>query len=204
MSVSTLSPSAAATLVDVTRLRRLLTWSGTTVALGGAAWALGTLIAPSTHTVNTTADMLGSLLGEIGLLALLLVYRLTGAMGTGRRGRGAVAVGAVLVALEIAWTIPHVLAPNAQDSGILLALDAACPLSALWLIGLAVAVARAGRWKGMDRWAPLAASLWLVACAVATAFGQETYVVVHTVWLLVTCAWLGRAAARAPLLLDRS
>ncbi len=97
----------------------------------------------------------------------------------------------VLVLLAIGWTLPHLIQPNMEDKGILVALDAAWPLSMLWLIVHGVTIARARRWKASRRWAPLVASLWFPVAILASGTGEWPGLVVSSLWLLVTYVTLG-------------
>jgi hypothetical protein len=120
----------------------------------------------------------------------------TDATGSGRWGRAVLAIEAVLLALATVWSIPHVVSPNMTDRGVMVALDAAWPLSMAWLIPLGVTVARARRWPSPARFAPLVASLWLVADIAAMAVGDTAFTIVHITWLIGAYGWVGLALIR--------
>jgi hypothetical protein len=169
---------------------------GATVLVGAVTWAVCWLVAPPANDVNTRTEIAGGLVFQLGLFAMLLAMRGTDATGTGRWGRAVLAIEAVLLALATAWTIPHVASPNMTDRGIMVALDAAWPLSMAWLIPLGVTVARARRWPSPARFAPLVASLWLVADLAAMAAGDTAFTIVHIAWLTGAYGWVGLALIR--------
>lgn len=169
---------------------------GAAVFAGALTWAVCYLVAPPANGVNTRIEITGGLVFQLGLFAMLLAMRGTDATGTGRWGRAVLAIEAVLLALATAWTIPHVLSPNMTDRGIMVALDAAWPLSMAWLIPLGVTVARARRWPSPARFAPLVASLWLVADLAAMAAGDTVFTIVHIAWLIGAYGWVGLALIR--------
>lgn len=82
------------------------------------------------------------------------------------------------------WTVGALLGPVTADKGIMVALDTAWPLSMLWLLVVAVAVARVRQWTGRARWAPLIAKLWVVvvrSVAMAALFGWLGWVIVSDI-----------------------
>ncbi len=145
---------------------------GAAMALGSTAWAVCALIAgPIEDGANSRLELAGSFAFQLGILGLIAVLWVTHATGEGRWGRAVLSVQTVLVLLAIGWTVPHLVEPNMNDEGIIVALDAAWPLSMLWLIVVGATVARARRWPGNLRWAPLAASLWFPVTILASAAG---------------------------------
>lgn len=165
---------------------------GAAVAAGAGAWAIFGLIAgPITEGANSRLELAGSFAFQIGLLCLVAAAWATQATGTGRWGRAVLSVQTVLVLLAIGWTVPHLLQPNMEDKGIIVALDAAWPLSMLWLIVQGVTIARARRWKAGLRWAPLVASLWFPVTILASGTGEWPGLVVSSLWLFVSYVALG-------------
>lgn len=169
---------------------------GAAVMVGAITWAVTWLVAgPPEEGVNQSVEIWGSFAYQLGLVALLAAMRATDATGPSRWGRAVVTGEAVLVALAIAWTLPHLADPNymsKHDSVLLVVLDAAWPLSMLGLVAVGVAVARAGRWTGALRWLPLAASLLLPVDVVAMVLlGPELEIVVRAAWMAVTYGLLG-------------
>lgn len=177
----------------------LIRWSGAAVAGGAAAWAVAGLIAgPIEEGANSRVELAGSFLFQIGALCLVAALGMTGATGTGRWGRAVLAVQAVLLVLAMGWTVPHLFEPNRTSDGILAALDAAWPLSMLWLIVQGTTVARARCWPGGLRWAPLIASLWFPVAILSSAAGEWPGLVISSLWLVGTYVPLGLAlSARA-------
>jgi len=172
---------------------------GAALALGSVAWAVCGLIAgPIADGDNSRLELAGSFAFQLGILGLIAALWVTQATGTGRWGRAVLSVQAVLVLLAIGWTVPHLVEPNMSDEGIIVALDAAWPLSMLWLIVVGVTVARARRWPGNLRWAPLVASLWFAVTILASAAGEWPALVVSSLWLVATYAALGVVLMRHP------
>jgi hypothetical protein len=167
-------------------------WLGAAVAVGAAAWAVAGLIAgPVEEGANSRLELAGSFTFQIGILCLVAALGVTEATGTGRWGRAVLAVQAVLVVLAMGWTVPHLFEPNMSSGGILAALDAAWPLSMLWLIVQGATVVRARRWPGGLRWAPLLASLWFPVSILTLAAGDWPGLVVSSLWLVLTYVPLG-------------
>jgi len=165
---------------------------GATVALGALAWAIAALVAgPIEEGANSRLELVGSFAFQIGVLALVTALWATEGTGTSRWGRAVLVVQAVLVLLAMGWTIPHLFDPNMASDGIMLALDAAWPLSMLWLIVLGIKVARARRWPGTLRWAPLIASLWFPVSILALAAGDWIGLVISSLWLAGTYVPMG-------------
>lgn len=179
-----------------------LRWCGAAVAAGGAAWAVAGLVAgPIEEGANSRLELAGSFAFQIGVLCLVAALWSTDATGTGRWGRAVLGVQAVLLVLALGWTVPHLFEPNMTSDGIMAALDAAWPLSMLWLIVQGATVARARRWPGSLRWLPLVASLWFPVTILGLAAGEWPGLVVSSLWLLVTYVPLGvLLAARADTL----
>jgi hypothetical protein len=172
---------------------------GLAVAVGAIAWAIAGLVAgPIEEAANSRIELMGSFAFQIGVLALVGALWVTEGTGSGRWGRAVLVVEAVLVVLGMGWTIPHLFDPNLAGEGIMLALDAAWPLSMLWLIVLGVRVARARRWPGGLRWMPLVASLWFPVSIIAVGAGEWPALVISSVWLGATYVAMGLLmAARA-------
>lgn len=172
---------------------------GAALATGSIAWAVCALIAgPIADGANSRLELTGSFAFQLGILGLILALWATNATGEGRWGRAVLSVQTVLVLLAIGWTVPHLFEPNMNDAGIIVALDAAWPLSMLWLIVVGATVARARRWPGRMRWAPLVASLWFPVTILASAAGEWASLVVSSLWLTATYAALGVLLMRRP------
>ena len=165
---------------------------GAALAIGSTAWAVCALIAgPIVEGDNSRLELAGSFAFQLGILGLIAALWVTHATGTGRWARAVLSVQTVLVLLAIGWTVPHLVEPNMNDEGIIVALDAAWPLSMLWLIVVGATVARARQWPGNLRWAPLVASLWFPITIIASAAGEWPALVTSSLWLVATYAALG-------------
>ena len=166
---------------------------GAVVMASGAIWGVGMLLAgPLEDDELHRAELIGSFGWQLGILALLAVMAATRATGSGRFGRSLLAVETALVVLAMVWTVAHVFDPNMVDSGIMIALDAAWPLSMLVLLVVAVAVAVVHRWTGRARWAPLVAKLYVVVALLTLAVMPEwPGLIVRTVVLTTLFGWLG-------------
>jgi len=165
---------------------------GAALAAGSIAWAVCALIAgPIADGDNSRLELAGSFAFQLGILSLIAALWITRATGPGRWGRAVLSVQLVLVLLAIGWTLPHLAEPNMNDEGIIVALDAAWPLSMLWLIVVGGTVARARRWPSRIRWLPLIASLWFPVTVLASAAGEWPALVVSSLWLIATYATLG-------------
>lgn len=178
---------------------------GAALATGSIAWAVCALIAgPIAEGANSRLELTGSFAFQLGILGLILALWVTNATGDGRWGRAVLSVQTVLVLLAIGWTVPHLFEPNMNDEGIIVALDAAWPLSMLWLIVVGATVARAHRWTGSMRWAPLVASLWFPVTILASAAGEWPALVASSLWLTATYGALGALLMRRPAIGDRA
>lgn len=166
---------------------------GAMVMAGGAVWGIGMLLAgPLGDDELHRAELIGSFGWQLGILALLAVMAATRATGSGRFGRSLLAVETALVVLAMVWTVAHVFDPDMVDSGIMVALDAAWPLSMLLLLVVAVAVAVAHRWTGRARWAPLLTKLYVVVALLTLAVMPEwPGLIVRSVVLTTLFGWLG-------------
>lgn len=113
--------------------------SGFMVMAGGVLWGAGMLAAgPLDEFELNRIELAGSLLWQVGVLALLAVMATTRATGTGRLGRSLLAVTTTLVLLAMAWTVGALVDPELDNSGIWAALDAAWPLGMLFLFFVAI------------------------------------------------------------------
>jgi hypothetical protein len=178
---------------------------GAALAAGSTAWAVCSLISgPIDEGANSRLELTGSFAFQVGILGLIAALWSTHATGAGRWGRAVLSVQTVLVLLAIGWTVPHLFEPNMDDQGIIVALDAAWPLSMLWLIVVGATVARARRWPGSMRWAPLVASLWFPVTILASAAGEWPSLAVSSLWLIATYGALGVLLMRRPPVDDRA
>lgn len=185
-------------------------WCGAAAAAGGVLWSLTWLVAGVPEEgVNQAVEIWGSFAFQLGVVALLVAMRGTDAAGTSRWGRWLLSGQAALMALAIAWTVPHLVDPNYQaknENTVLVVLDAAWPLSMLGLVFVGVAVARARRWPTPLRWFPLAAGLLIpVDIAAMLLFGPWTEIVVRAAYMSATYGALGVLLVReAPLVVARN
>ncbi|MGH9151953.1 MAG: hypothetical protein ACRD03_06080 [Acidimicrobiales bacterium] len=181
----------------------LIRWCGAAVAAGAAAWAVAALVAgPIEEGANSRLELAGGFAFQVGVLCLVAALWSTDATGATRWGRAVLAVQAVLLVLAMGWSVPDLFEPNMTSEGIMAALDAAWPLSMLWLIVQGATVARARRWPAPLRRLPLVASLWFPVAILGLAAGEWPGLVVSSVWLVATYFPLGvLMAARAE---DRS
>lgn len=171
-------------------------WCGAAAAAGAVVWAITWLAAGVPEEgVNKAVEIWGSFAFQFGIVALLVAMRGTDATGTSRWGRWVLSGEAVLMALAIAWTVPHLADPNYQaknDDVVLMVLDAAWPLSMLGLVAVGVMVVRARRWPSPLRWLPLAASLLLpVDIVTMLLFGPWTEIVLRALYMSATYGALG-------------
>ena len=185
-------------------------WCGAAAAAGGVIWSITWIVAGVPEDgVNQAVEIWGSLAFQLGVVALLVAMRGTDATGTSRWGRWVLSVEAVLMALAIAWTVPHLADPNYQannDNVILTVLDVAWPLSMLGLVAVGVTVVRAHRWPSPLRWLPLAASLLIpVDILTMLLLGPWAEIVVRAVYMSATYGALGILLARhAPRSVENS
>lgn len=189
-------------------------WCGAAAAAGAVVWS-GTWLAAGVpeEGVNEAVEIWGSFAFQLGVVALLVAMRGTDATGMSRWGRWVLSGEAVLMVLAIAWTVPHLADPNYMSNNengvlnaVLLALDAAWPLSMLGLVAVGVTVVRARRWPSPLRWMPLAASLLLpVDILSMLLLGEWTEIVARAVYMSATYGALGVLLVRdAPEVVSRS
>lgn len=176
--------------------------AGAALAIGTAAWALGTLL---TFDVDPAADeySLGykasSLLFQLGLVALVGVQLRTRATGTGRLARRLLHAEHVLLGLAIVSSIQWMVAPDVSEDALWLALDAFWPLSMLGMAAIGIRIAIAGRWRGAARVWPAVAETWLLFMIPAMALaGDEASAFVSAGHLLVGYTALGLVLAVRP------
>lgn len=164
-----------------------LRWTSLGIAAGAIVWTVCSLAAgPLADDELNRLELAGSFAFQVGLLCLVAVLWATEATGRSRWGRAVLAVQTVLVLLAMGWTVPHVADPDMVDRGLVVALDAAWPLSILWLIVQGIAVVRARSWPDRLRWMPLVASLWAPVSILAFFAGDWPGLVISNVWLAVT------------------
>ena len=169
-----------------------LRWTSVGIAAGAIVWAVCSLAAgPLADDELNRLELAGSLAFQMGLLCLVGVMWATEATGRSRWGRAVLAVQTVLVLLAMGWTVPHIADPEMVDRGFVVALDAAWPLSILWLIIQGIAVGRARSWPDRVRWMPLVASLWAPVSILAFFAGDWPGLVISNLWLAVTYGVLG-------------
>ena len=176
-------------------------WCGAAAAAGAVIWSVTWLVAGVPEEgVNDAVEIWGSAAFQLGVVALLVAMRGTDATGTSRTGRWVLSGEALLMALAIAWTVPHLTDPNYQgnnDNTLLVVLDAAWPLSMLGLVAVGVMVLRARQWPSPLRWLPLAASLLLpVDILSMLLLGPWAEIVVRALYLSATYGALGVLLAR--------
>lgn len=177
---------------------------GAVLAAGALAWAGGMAYAgtdpvsgPGVWVIAAT-----SLAFQLGVLALLTVYRRTRALGTGRVALTAVAVQHVLLAGAVLNTLDPAL-PFLRGTPWHVVFDLCWPLSMLGMAAVGVRVAIAGRWRGAARVWPVVAESWgLVVIPVHDAFPAADHVV-PAAHLLVGYTVLGLVLATRPWLTRR-
>lgn len=193
------SPSTRPTQDSV--LARPFYRHGMLLSIGAVAWAVSQVIIGGLDPVDDTSDLLiygaGSALFQLGLLALLRVLYVSGAIGSGGVARAVLRVEAALVSLALLSTVADALAISDLNKTGWAILDASWPLSMLGMFFLGVRVAIAGRWKGAARWWPLIAESWaIVTIPVMGAVGGGAATVVSVIHLLVGYTVLGQLVAR--------
>lgn len=166
---------------------------GGLVIAGGVVWGAGMLWAgPLADDELARPELVGSLVWQIGILALLAVMAATRATGSGRFARSMLIVAAALVLLASGWTVAHIVDPDMVDAGTMLALDIAWPLSMLWLLVVAIVVAAVNQWTGRARWAPLIAKVYAAVAIVALVILPQTpALLVQSVAVAGFYGWLG-------------
>jgi hypothetical protein len=150
--------------------------AGVLIALGGIVWfATRVVVGPQPADATHATEIAGGGAFQIGLLAMLLTMRATGATGVGRGGRFVVNAGLIFVALASVWTLVVTMDTSLVDVGPVLVLDVFWPLSMVWLIIVGVAVLRARTWPAPARHLPLAASFVLPVHIVAEVIGLSDW-----------------------------
>ncbi|WP_040339723.1 hypothetical protein [Candidatus Blastococcus massiliensis] len=208
MSVNTSPPSARTDAPSVappsrsSDLTRTVRLGGVAMAVGAAAWAVGTALTYDIDPVDgeyPLAYKASSLLFQLGLVALVTVQLRTGATGTGRLARGFLHAEHVMLGLAIASSIQWMVAPDVSEDAFWLALDAFWPLSMLGMAAIGIRIAIAGRWRGPARIWPAIAETWLLFMIPAIALvGDEGSAFVSTGHLLLGYTALGVILATRP------
>lgn len=177
--------------------------SGWLLVLGAATLAAAFLLYPGEESVTAVrVGDIGGLAFQVGLLALWLAYRRTGALGNGRSARRLLWFVVAVLALASVWSILHLVLPSSYASAWwMVALDSCWPLSMLAFLVAGAVVAVTARWRRWLRWLPLVAGLWLPVSmglmALLPARGSD---VLAPVLLLVLHGGLGLVLARRPQL----
>jgi hypothetical protein len=179
---------------------RLVRRAGITVAAGSTLWAAGLALfgLDAEPGWQATAEILSSLMFQIGLVALVAVQLRTGATGTGRLARFFLHAEHVLLGLAIVSTLAWAVFPEQGDAAWFLALDAFWPLSMLGMAGIGIRIAIAGRWKGLARFWPLGAESWAPVVIPVSAVFAGAASFVGAAHLLVGYAVLGVILAMRP------
>ena len=167
---------------------------GYILAAGALAWAISLLVTgPLEDDELSRVELGGSLVFQVGVACLIWVLWSKKATGTGRWGRAVLVVQTTLLSLATAWTVAHVTAtdPSMADEGILSALDAAWPLSMLWLLVVGATAARARRWPDPLRRALFIAGLWFPVVLVAYLGSDWAGIGVSALWLVTGYGGLG-------------
>jgi hypothetical protein len=207
MSVNTSPPpartdSAAVGALPATDPTRPVRLGGLAMAVGAAAWALGTVLTYDVDPVDgdyPLAYKASSLLFQLGLVALVAVQLRTRATGTGRLARGFLHAEHVMLALAIASSIQWIVAPDVSEDALFLALDAFWPLSMLGMAAIGIRIAIAGRWQGAARVWPAVAETWvLVMLPVSALASTEVGSFVGAAHLLLGYTLLGVILAVRP------
>lgn len=181
--------------------RKLVRSGGLAMAIGAAAWAVGTLVYdldPVTDDFHW-AYKLSSLLFQLGLVALVGVQLRTRATGTGRLARGFLHAEHVMLGLAIASSLQWLLAPDLSENPFFLALDLFWPLSMLGMAAIGIRIAIAGRWRGAARVWPAIAETWALVMFPAMALvSEETTTYISAGHLLLGYTTLGVILAVRP------
>ncbi|MBW8482738.1 hypothetical protein [Actinomadura parmotrematis] len=175
--------------------------AGALLAAGSLAWGTAAAVyGTDTDEVVVPQEVTG-IAYVIGLFALswtLLATRATGA----RKGRFLPLPELALMPLAAAFNVYAITSLETYDDKLpawAAVLDASWPLSQLYLLVLGIAVAVAGRWRGLLRWHPLACALWFIATvAVQAAFGKDASAWTGAAWLLLVFTSLGLRLALRP------
>jgi hypothetical protein len=175
---------------------------GTLLLVGAVSWAASQLAVGTLDPEGDRASLLvfgaGSVLFQLGLLALLRVLFVSRALGPGRLARAVLRVESVLVGLAIASTTVDALGVSDLDRAGWALLDATWPLSMLGMFLIGVRVAVAGRWRGPKRYWPLVAESWaLVVMPTIGNAGESVATGVSVALLLVGYAVLGGLVSRS-------
>ncbi|MEU2347577.1 hypothetical protein [Modestobacter sp. NPDC049651] len=189
---------------DTAGLRTTVRRGGAVLAAGAAAWAVGTAavgINPD-DTTGLWVQAATALAFQLGLVALLTVYRRTRALGTGRVARAVVVVEHALLAGAMLNTLDPAL-PFLRGTALHLAFDICWPLSMLGMFGIGVRMALAGRWTGAARVWPLVAETWAVVVIPLSGLLPGMDRVISPVHLLVGYTTLGLVLATRPQLARR-
>jgi hypothetical protein len=163
---------------------------GALVATGGITWGIVQIASPSTPEQNSQAEMWGSGVFQLGLLALFAVMWATYATGT-HWGRTALAAETVAVILATAWTVPHLIDANRPSTGLLAVLDLFWPLSMIGLIVVGVFVITARQWSRALRYLPLAGGLLIPAWIAVSWAPEQAQNLVISLYLVTIYSVLG-------------
>ena len=173
---------------------------GLLLAGGAAVWAIAIAalgVDPVASPLPLLAFGVTSGAFQVGLLALLRVFRASDALGAGRVARTALSIEMALVGLAICSTIADAVGVSDLSHPGWQALDAAWPLSMLGMLLLGIRVAIAGRWRGPHRAWPLVAESWApVVIPVVAVLGPGPGRWVAAAHLLVGYTVLGLLVAR--------
>ncbi|MEJ2887038.1 hypothetical protein [Actinomycetospora aeridis] len=156
------APAAPAGVRD-TPPSSMLRFSGGGLAVGSATYGVAWLVlGEGVDQGRFAMDLLGIAL-QLGIFGLLLALWRTHGTGVERFGRGLLVVEAVILAVATVQSGFAASAGGGEWGTVATVLDPAWPLSMLGMVVVGIAVAVAGRWRGILRvWAPVAGS-WLVA-----------------------------------------
>jgi hypothetical protein len=121
---------------------------------------------------------LASMVFMAGWICSNTVMRRTRAAGTGRWGRAVLLVQLVGLVLAFLFGLFEATGLLGRDNLAFNVVDAAWPLSMLWMLVVGITVVIAGRMSGWRRFVPLLCGLWFPLGGVAmVAFGDESGVV---------------------------
>ena len=116
---------------------------------------------PNAHVyVTNSLSGLFDLLYISGWLCSIIGLRRLGATGNDRFGRIILPVILGTLALADSWNIYEIILPN-HNTALHYFLDSFWPISNVVMIGVGIAVIRAGKLTGWKRYVPLLCGLWL-------------------------------------------
>ncbi|GIH98647.1 hypothetical protein [Planobispora takensis] len=180
------------------RLLSRVRLAGVALSVGGVAWAAGTIVAG--EDIQTHIDHFGTVTGILYLLGVAALAWTIMATGAAAGGRVIPIAQLVLLAGALVYSFASFGYRLHDDMpGWLVVADVCWPLANLCTLVMGIAVAVAGRWRGLLRWYPLVCGAWLlVMIPVKNTIGMGVGVYVSAAWMLGSYAVLGLLLALRP------